>query len=246
MASRWSSMRSEIRSEMWPLRASPRMVAWHQPRTISGRRRTLASSSFSLRVSTSPGTRSRSWFIRQSCINSAKKRRSMRCKRSMASSASGVPGRISVLKTMRRISERLWLRTAPTCPRACQERARTLVRLGVGSCSHTYSLPLAHLPEARVGHVRLEDDEERQARSEDHEVKGADVLQLVVGSHVVHHVVELPQRRGDDRPYENRLAEHRRAADGEHGRHASRTLEALSDVDVAGPRPGVFGPRHRA
>ena len=123
IASRWSSMRSEIRSEIWPSRASLRMVAWHQPITISGRRRTWASSSFSFGVSTSLGTRSRSWFSRQSCINSAKNRRSKRCKRWMASSASGVPGRMSVLKTMRRISERLWLRTAPTCPRACQERA---------------------------------------------------------------------------------------------------------------------------
>ena len=76
--------------------------------------------------------------------------------RSMASSASGVPGRMSVLKTIRRISERVWLQTAPTCPRACRSERRRQSR---GHCLLTHIL-LAHLPEARVGHVRLEDNEE--------------------------------------------------------------------------------------
>eukprot|EP00964_Phaeocystis_antarctica_P027921 scaffold15742_cov71-Phaeocystis_antarctica.AAC.11 len=66
----------------------------------------------------------------------------------------------------------------------------------------------ARFPEARVGNVRIEDQEEREEHAEHYEVEDADALESVVGPHRIDHVVDLAERRGCDRLRHDAYGEH--------------------------------------
>ena len=73
----------------------------------------------------------------------------------------------------------------------------------------------ARFPEARIGNVRIEDQEEREEHAEHYEVEDADALKSVVGPHRIDHVVDLAERRGCDGLRHYAYGKHGRAFDSE-------------------------------